>query len=677
MKASPEQSHLYPGERGARSLLLIALVLVVLPQLTTVDLWVLVVFVGIVFARLIGGRAARIVSGRTPRMLLFLFGVVAVFSTHNSLLSLNAGLSFLLLLLTLKVMESRTAREFSVMATLGCFMCVSNLFISQTLLAMVYQIVILLMFLASLARQNSGGSMPIASAFRSALRMLTLGLPVAAVLFVFVPRQGGAFRINLQGKDLNLSGISDTLSAGSFSEVTLSTAVAFRANFREGRIPESHQLYWRTNVLFEGNAFDWWRGSSFPPLPPQGREITDVDVFHRITLEPHGGKWLPALDRPIHRIQEAYIEAGYVLFSRAPIYLSRSYDIHSRPGPTRSEMNQTWQRRLTTVPPRLGQRVVELANSLRQPDAQTTVRQILKFFRTGGFAYTLSPGPYTGAGAMEEFLFDRRKGYCEHYAAACATLLRAAGVPARIVVGYQGGELNAVGSYVIVRQSDAHAWCEAWIENDGWTRVDPTLVVAPDRISAGFVAFMDSQTTSQSGLARFAGQVGIDSLFRSVRLLWDTLDYYWTSQIVSFDETTQATLLALSGIASRFQTVISLLIAAFGLVFFVMTYRLLGQRSKRLDPAKRQFEKVRRTASARGFVTASTIGPMDFIRGAASVFPNASQELREFGRCYIRDRYEALPPATGDDHHPLRPLARQAQRGLRRSRAVRPGETRR
>jgi transglutaminase-like putative cysteine protease len=632
---------LYPGERQARTLLFAGLSAAVLPQFWTADPWAVLAFLGVIVARFVGGWFAGVLCGAAARIAVFVIGATLIYVTHHSLLGLNAGLTLLLLLLTLKLMESRTARDFSVMATLGCFMCTSNLFLSQTLLAMFYELVVMTILLSALIRVSAGSRVSVGRCVALSARIFAGALPFAAILFIFVPRQGTAFRINLQGKDVNLSGISDTLSAGSFEQVVLSQALAFRADFPQGSIPEAHRLYWRANVLHDGNGFDWRRGRRIAPLPPPAATRNSEDVVQRIMLEPHGARWMPALDRPVSRVRNADLEGDQIVLSRSPIFLSSRYEVVSRTGGSETRIHPRWLEIESALPKSLDPRIIELATQLKRASTQDTIRQVLRYFRTGKFTYSLSPGKYDPKTGLVDFLFNRKVGYCEHYTAACATLLRAAGVPTRVVVGYQGGELNNVGNYVIVRQSDAHAWCESWVDGEGWVRVDPTLVIAPDRISAGFEAFLNSQPNAQRGFSGFAGRIGIDGVLKAIRQLWDSLDYQWSSGVVSFDETTQSAMLSIAGIATGAESALLWLIAITGVAGAIAVAWQFGIRRRPVptDRARIAYNAVQSLVERKGVDISASEGPTDFLSRVARIFPQALPELEDFNTWYTSVRY--------------------------------------
>ncbi len=646
MTSHPQIDGAFPGERGARLPLLTALALAALPQATTVNFAILALFLISLAARFHGGSVARLLASLVSCAIIFIVGAGWIYISYRTLLGLQAGLSLLMLLLSLKVLEARSARDFSVMVSLGCFLCASNLFISQSLLSMLYQLAIIALLLAALVRLHSRGE-PGGFSYKISLRLITLGLPMAVLIFLLVPRQGAAFRINLSGKDVNLSGMSDSLSAGSFADVVLSTEVAFRATFPTEPVPDTLHLYWRANVLYECNGFDWSRGTEIPPTKSPEPTQTSRDLRQRITIEPHANRWMPALDRPVSRERNADLMPDQVLFSRVPLYLSTSYEVVSRVGGSEQGLSPLWKARLCQLPQDTDPRVKFLAASLTGRDASDTIKRVLRLFRTGGFRYSLSPGTYNKKNGVAEFLFERKVGFCEHYAAACALLLRAAGVPARVVIGYQGGELNKVGNYVIVRQSDAHAWCEAYVDDTGWIRIDPTTIVAPDRISSGLEAFLDLEPGAQEGLAGLVGRSGLNHLLRGVRLFWDNLDYQWTAGVVSFDELAQSTLLSTAGVAAAAHRFVLWSILAAGLAMCLWALRAWKWPSgPPADLPKRAFERLRRTVHRRGLRSAPSEGPIHFLERAAKEFPVASQQLAAFRDWYAATRYAEKKVAT-------------------------------
>jgi hypothetical protein len=324
------------------------------------------------------------------------------------------------------------------------------------------------------------------------------------------------------------------------------------------------------------------------------------------------------------------------------------------------------------VPTWISPAVRELAQSWTAASAspRTVVNAALQFFGTHGFRYSLSPGEYK-RNDLDEFLFRRRLGFCEHYAASFATLMRLAGIPARIVVGYLGGEYNEFGRFFLVRQTDTHAWCEVWLPESGWVRVDPTSVVAPERVNLGFDSFLQRRAASgqpdniRSALAKnFRGML----IFTKARLAWESLNYTWDTRVLSFDAEAQRSFVAEIGISDSgpFSLLVpTLLIAAVLLAIYAGWMRL--RTHPRGDRVKALYERFCRKAALLGAQRDPWEGPSDFSARAARLLPEESERIRRISNTYIVLRYtpEAAPPVLGRFAKEVNAFASAARRLLR------------
>ena len=301
------------------------------------------------------------------------------------------------------------------------------------------------------------------------------------------------------------------------------------------------------------------------------------------------------------------------------------------------------------VPASISPAVRDLAHSwtVQNHDSRGVVNSALQFFRTQGFSYSLTPGEYD---SLEEFLFRRRVGFCEHYATSFATLMRLAGIPARVVVGYLGGEYNDLGRFFLVRQSDTHAWCEVWLPENGWTRVDPTAAVAPGRASLDLTTFLETRAASgQMGVSRngLIGRLLRSGVFTNVRFIWQTLSYEWDTRLVAFDADVQDVFLTSMGIASRgpLFLIVEILLVAIALLAIYFAWMQLRTRS-RVDRVKALYESFCRKTARLGVPRDPYEGPSDFARRAAQSLPNESNRIQQIADTYILLRY-APQPAPG------------------------------
>src|SRR5206468_4370208 len=280
-----------------------------------------------------------------------------------------------------------------------------------------------------------------------------------------------------------------------------------------------------------------------PLAHPSKSSRSDKAIRQRITITPHGARWMFALDRPFEAPPGAILAEGNYLRSVQPIRKARRYEAISSPEIRETELDPDERQDALELPASISPAVRELAQSwvAQNSGPRATINNALQFFRMQGFRYSLSPGEYR-KNDLDEFLFRRRIGFCEHYAASFATLMRLAGVPARIVIGYLGGEFNEMGHFYLVRQSDTHAWCEMWLPNTGWTRVDPTSVVAPERVNFGFESFLERNASAGEMSPGFRRTFARQPFFAKIRVTWQTLNYAWDSRVLGFDAEAQEAL---------------------------------------------------------------------------------------------------------------------------------------
>jgi len=353
--------------------------------------------------------------------------------------------------------------------------------------------------------------------------------------------------------------------------------------------------------MWRCNGMEW--RAPYAPRPKPSSSTFDIadsgglpvpsanakEIQQRITLAPNGARWMFALDRPIKTVPGAMLARGDYLSSVQPIRKARRYEVVSSEF-SANEITAKERAEALEVPASISPAVRDLAHSwaVQNPDSRGVVNSALQFFRTQGFSYSLTPGEYDD---LEEFLFRRRVGFCEHYATSFATLMRLAGIPARVVVGYLGGEYNDLGHFFLVRQADTHAWCEVWLPEKGWTRVDPTAAVAPGRASLDFTSFLETRIASgQMGGRSNALMARLlrSGVFTNIRFIWQTLSYEWDTRLVAFDADVQDVLLTSMGIASRGTVflVVEILLVAIALLAIYFAWMQLRTRS-RVDRVRR------------------------------------------------------------------------------------------
>jgi transglutaminase-like putative cysteine protease len=620
-----------------------ALAMVAAPHAERLPWWVIMLAVMLVLWRIYLGRA-RLALPRSWLTLMIVAGATAgIYLTYRTIFGRDAGIALLIVMLALKLLETRSQRDGMLLTFLGYFLVITNFLYSQTVPTALYMVACVWIITSAMIGLNH---MPPPRGYRNQLRtaglMLAQSAPLMLVLFIFFPRVQGPLWGLPSDAYSSVSGLSDTMSPGSLIDLSLSDAVAFRVKFKSA-VPEGKFLYWRGPVMWDFDGHSWTTPRANRYGEPKF-DATSPPVEYTVTLEPHNQRWLFALDLPGRVPPRALATTDLQLRAIAPVtnrmryemtsFLNYSYGL----GESRSTLD-----RALRLPPGANPRTIDFASALRQkfPDSKALMREVLLMFRNEKFFYTLSPPPL-GEHAVDEFLFQTRSGFCEHYASAFAVLMRASGIPARVVTGYQGGEVNPVGNYMIVRQADAHAWTEVWFRDEGWVRVDPTAAVSPLRVESGIATALPD-SASLPLMVR-----GGYSLLHKLRLNWDSLANSWNQWVLGYNPERQQQLLARAGIDdATWRTLAVILIVTTGLIMLGLSLFMLRRlRTAVHDPVKRAYLRFCRKLERKGLPRDPAEGPGDYAARLAALRPDLAPAVAAITRLYIALRYGASPDAA-------------------------------
>jgi transglutaminase-like putative cysteine protease len=583
---------------------------------------------------------------------LVVVGSSAVILSYGPMLGRDAAVALLAVMTALKAMELRSLRDATVVVCLGYFLIITNFLYSQSLATAWFMLGVMLWLTATMiALHDHGGRLPAAEAVRGAGTLLVQAAPLMLALFLLFPRVQGPIFGFPQATSSAVSGLSDRMAPGTLSNLGLSDEVAFRVQF-ESPAPKAADLYWRGPVLWDFDGRTWTTGEVATRALPS-HEPGSAPIQYTVTLEPHHFRWMFAIDLPASAPAQGFLTTDYQLLAFRPVRNRLRYDVSShlayRYGA--AESNDLLQRALQ-LPRGYNPRSHELARSLRlqSRDERELIANTLNVFRTQLFFYTLVP-PELGRDSVDEFLFRTRRGFCEHYASAFVFLMRAAGLPARVVTGYQGGEMNPLGDYLIVRQSEAHAWAEVWLPSEGWRRVDPTAAVSPARIEIGIGAAVPQSDPLPLTVR------GNFQLLNQLRYTLDALSNSWNQWVLGYTPDRQLNLLRRAGVAApSWPTLAALLLAVvgavIGLLALVILLRLRDPREHQVERAWRRFcAKLAR----RGTPCGPAEGPLAFARRAAALHPALAREIDAIASRYIEARYALAGPRVS---HELRALVR-------------------
>jgi protein-glutamine gamma-glutamyltransferase len=605
-------------------------------------------FVGLLFViRLASLRWPAILPGTWPLAALTLIGVANAAVTYQGWSGQNAGTALFVSMLVLKLMELRRKSDIRLVATLIGFLVVVEFLFDQSPWLVLYLAAVVLGGIALLVDLNGGlGEARRRGAFAVAVRLSLQALPLTLILFLLFPRLSAPlWNLGLDPSKAT-TGISDSLEPGAISELVLNGELAFRARF-EGTPPAADQLYWRGPVLWETDGRRWSVGEGITHSGPAGALLkTARPIDYEVTLEPTEQRWLFALDMPDSVPEGAFLSPDHQLIARQVVGAVKRYRVTSAldyrtaaPDPTRLAAG-------LQVPDNVTPRMRLLVDEWRSRSESNwaLVQSGLQFFNRESFHYTLMP-PRLGTNPTDEFLFETRRGFCEHYAGAFAVLMRMAGIPSRIVLGYLGGELNRVGGYHMVWQSDAHAWVEVLIDGRGWVRVDPTAAVDPSRVDNSGASRMLGAGPSvrftleqADAIARFA---------RNMRLFADSLDAAWQDWVLGFSVEDQLALLQRLRLGElREYGLVALMLAALGLTLGILVLASIRERTD-VDPLDAAYARFCRRLARIGLDRRPNEGPIDFGRRVINARPDLAQAVEGFLELYVPARYGAGGSANG------------------------------
>jgi protein-glutamine gamma-glutamyltransferase len=628
--------------------LLVALAMVVAPHVGRLPWWLTAVAAMLVLWRVYLERQGLAL----PRKLLLLCIVagasVGIYLQYRSLLGRDAGVALLIIMLALKTLETRTQRDGILLILLGYFIVITNFLYSQTIPTALYMLLcVWVITTAMIGLQYTQARPGYREQMRSAGVLLAQSAPLMLVLFLFFPRVQGPLWGLPQDAFSGVSGLSETMSPGSVTNLSLSDAVAFRVSFKS-EVPPQRSLYWRGPVMWNFDGRTW---TARPYLYHFGElrfEARTPPVEYSITLEPHNNRWLFALDLPVALPPGSVATRDFQLRSRAPVVSRMRYDMTShldyRFG---ADEPPGMLQRARQLPPDSNPRAVEFGRALREKfaDDKELMNEVLSMFRSEKFYYTLEPPP-VGEHAVDDFLFETRSGFCEHYASAFAVLMRAAGIPARVVTGYLGGEFNGLGGYMIVRQADAHAWVEVWFAGQGWLRVDPTAAVSPLRVESGVAAAVP-QTGNVPLFAR-AGHAWI----KQMRLSWDSLANSWNQWVLGYNPERQRSLLSRAGLDdASWRALVFILIAATAIITLALAFAMLRKMGKTgHDPVLAAYLRFCAKLERKGLGRTPAEGPLDYAGRLAQLRPDLAPAVTAITQLYVALRYgtHATPAATQD-----------------------------
>lgn len=645
--------------RIAFAWLLVSVVAVIIVHVSRLPIWLTAMCALCVLGRVLiwQGRMSH-PGNRIKLAVVVLMVVLIIIQFGRNVLSTDATVGVLLIGITLKLLEMHRKRDVLLVIYLCYFTLVAEFIYSQSIPIAFYTVVTVVIITSALISLNQSpqAQRPWRTAKLAAI-ILAQSVPLMAACFLLFPRISPLWSMPLQSKN-GVTGLSDSMSPGDIGELARSAEVAFRVKF-SGEAPDYSELYWRALTLDDFNGHQWRRGLTLDMPQFLGSNPADTRPWFRdmeykgravqynVILEPTYENWIYTLALPQIHDERMLMGRDLQVNSIRRITQRYTYDARSTLD-YRADADDEGlsQRRARRLPSDSNQRSFEFSTQLRKtvPSDEAYVQAVLNHYRTEKFYYTLSPRKL-GNNPVDEFLFDTREGFCEHYASSFTFLMRAAGIPARVVTGYMGGEFNPYDSTLTVRQYDAHAWSEVWIAGKGWLRVDPTAAVAPQRISQGSNIALKQEKEFMNNEIFSLMRYRDSRLLNDLRLQLEMMDYAWNRFVLNYNQDMQFQLFnSLFGAVTRLKIVLSVLGFMLVVTLFVVLVIFRKSAQSKLPPATRYYLDFCDYLARLGFPRRIGESPLQYLERMSRQHPQWRPELEPITRDFIHLAYKTNKP---------------------------------
>jgi transglutaminase-like putative cysteine protease len=660
---------------SSRNALMLTQFLVILPHVGHLPYWLMGLSTLVIFSqltwvhqRIFGTSKLR---QQIVKIFVFLAGMVGIFQSYHTLFGVEAGTAFLVICLLGKLFEVNAWRDIYVVLTFGLFITAGQFLFDQGLMTAIWAACSTLAILLAMAKQNSSKNEQIQFEQNSFVEeidspsihaknsgktlawIVMQAVPLMVILFIFFPRMPPLWTIHLNTGQ-SKTGISDTMSPGDIADLGQSTELAFRAIFLDGQIPARSDLYWRGLALgtFDGRT---WTPTADPRLKsiayvgqPAPSWVTENIDFkkndphpYQLIMEPTQQSWLFALSLPFSKDSQAGLTREYILRASDDIAFQTTFNLYQIDvNKTDAELPEWLAQETLQLPEGTNPKTRAFAARLFaqvQRNPQAYANAVMAWYRHEGFVYTLKP-PLLDGDRVDQFLFNTRQGFCEHYASSFTFLMRAAGVPARVVVGYQGGEVGLDGKSLEIRQMDAHAWSEVWLAGRGWVRFDPTAMVVPARVGQG----MDALTAQNSTLF---GNGLVGSLrYNQFRMLgkaraWvDYAKFVWQQKVVGFDQASQESFLSkMFGLQSKLMQIV-VMFGAFVFVLLIVVLVMWWRRRPVWHPLDLPLIRLSKRLEKQDLARQDHEGMLDWLARIGR-HPHYQEQAKRLAEIYSQARY--------------------------------------
>ena len=652
----------YPNVQPASLILLFGLLLVIVPNFSHLPLWLNIVTTLLLFWRACHELQLCGVPNKFILFLLTLMLIAGIFFSYRTLIGRDAGSALLLGLLCLKLFEIKTFRDVALIINLALFSVVVNFLFNQSIpvaLTMLFALVFLIAALISYQHNYKELSnikpfpTPLIHSnekkhFQLAFKMLVQAAPLAIVLFILFPRVDGPLWGLPEDAFSGKTGLSDKMSPGRISKLSDDDSVAFRVKF-ESPIPTPDKLYWRGPVLWHFNSYDW--------TTPNNERIA-ISSFkfsgignktnYSVTLQPHNSYWLFALDIPSTRPKRSRFSSNMQLVSMSPVQKLKRYELSSYTKyilPTYSSITIDRYLKLPNAPSNDPTSNLYKSRKLMERliapnDPRQTVNNVLDYFATQNFYYSRTP-PLLYNNPIDEFLFNTKRGYCEHYASSFAVLMRIAGIPSRVVTGYQGGEINPIDGYMTIRQSDAHAWTEVFLGKKGWVRIDPTAAIPPENIeNTNDAQRLNSSLKKPSYIFK---KSWLSEQMKRSRFAWDAINNRWNQWVLGYNNKRQKAFFAALGIPEiSWQGLSQLLFGILTILTSLLAFVIFSKKHTETNKTLILYQKFLKKLAKHNLSKDASEGAYSFALRAAKVLPSKVNVIYTITDLYQELRYHSF-----------------------------------
>lgn len=565
-----------------------------------------------------------------PVMLIICIGLL--FSFGNNF-GRDASISLFIIMTAMKLLETKTLRDYMLVISIAYFAVASIFIFNQSASTFLLSLIPITLLTTTLIQISLLQTLPRIYSLKLAAKLLLQSAPLMLVLFVLFPRLPGPIWGITKDAYSGMTGLNDSIELGDVSNLIQNSSVAFRVQF-DGAIPPRNMLYWRGPVLSQQQNNKWLAANDNSQAKQASLEPIGAKINYTMTLEPHNRLWLLLLDMPTTIPKIATLNQAYSAIAKEPIRTRIRYQAVSSLQYILDKALDTSQSKIALdIDAESNPKSFKLGRDWSHLPPEEIISHALQMFNQQNFIYTLRP-PRLSDSAIDDFLFNTKKGFCEHYATSFVYLMRAAEIPARVVTGYQGGEVNPNGNYLIVRQSDAHAWAEVWLKDKGWVRIDPTAAVAPERIELG----IDQAVTEVDALPIFVRPSA--QWLKNAYFNWDNINNNWNQWVLGYDNQKQLDFLQkISGKDLSMTDIAIWMIAIMLMTMLIMAGFILRKASGKLNPVQRAYAKHIKQLEKYGLFKHPSEGALDFAHRVANIIPDQATNILEIAKLYNALQY--------------------------------------